>query len=290
MAVASAELLILLMPLAAVAALLLGRQQQRLAVLKRESARIRRAANELQAVFDRTPLGLAVFDTDLRYVHINRLLADINGVPVDEHVGKTVRQMVPEVRDGVEQRLRSVLRSGLPITGHVHEASTAAQPGVLRTFRETMVPLFDGDGQLHGVMVSVEDITEQQRLAGSLRQSQQREQRRTRELDGLLQACPAGLVIAVDRSCEHARGNEAAERLLRLQRGQNPALGATHGPAVVVLADGRPLAPDELPLQRAAATGDATWGALLAVRFAGGDEIRVVVNALLFPAGLGSLM
>lgn len=290
MAVASAELLMLLMPLAAVAALLLGRQQQRLAVLKREAAQLRRRADDLQAVFERAPLGLAVFDTDLRYVHINRLLADINGVPVDEHVGKTVRQMVPEVGDGVEQRLRSVLRSSLPITGHVHEATTAAQPGVLRTWRESMIPLFDGDGRVHGVMVSVEEITEQQRLAESLRQSQQREQRRSRELDGLLQVSPAGMVIAADRGCERARGNEAAERLLRLQRGQSPSLSATYGPPLVVLADGRPLPADELPLQRAAAAGDTTWGALLTVRFAGGDEIRIVVNALPLHDENGELM
>lgn len=280
MPVASAEILMLLMPLAAVAAMLLGRQQQRLASLKREAAQLGRTVDGLQAVFDRAPLGLAVFDTDLRYVRINRLLADLNGAPIDDHIGKTVRDMAPDVGDGAERRLRSVLRSNLPVTGHVYEAATADQPGVLRTWRQNMVPLFDRDGRTQGVIVSVEEITEQQRLAETLRQSRQREQRRTRELDGLLQACPAGLAIASDRACERVKGNEAAERLLRLQRGQNPSLSAMHRPPFVLLADGRPLAADELPLQRAAAAGDTTWGALLTVRFAGGDEIRIVVNAL----------
>lgn len=280
MSIASAELLLLLMPLAAVSALLLGRQQQRLAALKRETAHLGRTVDDLQSVFDQAPLGLAVFDRELRFVRINQLLADIHGAAIEEHLGRTMRDMVPDIALGAEGRLREVLRTGLPSAGTVFTAATAAQPGTLRSWREHLYPLLDGAHKVQGVMASVEEVTEQERLADTLRQSQQREQRRNRELDCVLHASPAGLVIASDRACERVKANAAAERLLRLHRGENPSLSAASAPSFLVYADGRQVATDQLPLQRAAADGEQTWGAHLTVRFPGGGETRLIVNAV----------
>lgn len=280
MSVASAELLFMLMPLAAVGAILLGHQQQRLAVLKRESAALARALGELQSVFERAPLGLAIFDRDLRYVRINQLLADINGAGIDEHLGKTLRDMVPDIADAAEGRLHHVLRSGQPSTGVVFAGTTAAQPGTMRTWRESLFPMLDRDRRPQGVLVTVEEITEQQRLGDALRQSQQREHLRTRELECVLHACPAGMVIASDRACRHARANGAAERLLRLERGETPSLSAPGAHPFALYADGRQLAPDQLPLQRAAASGEQTWDSRLTVRFDGADDVSILVNAV----------
>lgn len=36
-----------------------------------------------------SPLGLAVLDTDLRYVLVNPMLERINGIPAEEHLGRT---------------------------------------------------------------------------------------------------------------------------------------------------------------------------------------------------------
>lgn len=280
MSVASAEILLMLMPLAAVTAILLGRQQQRLAALKRENASLGRVARDLEAVFERAPLGLGVFNRELRYVRINQLLADINGAAIEEHIGKTIDEMVPDIAEDATARLRGVLHSGMPRTGTVFSGTTAANPGILRTWRESLFPLLDRTHEALGVMVAVEEISEQQRLDDALHQSRQREQRRARELDCLLHVAPAGLVIAADRACQRVKANAAAQRLLRLDPGESASLSAPGAPSFTLVADGRPLAPDELPLQRAAAHGDQTWGAHLTVRFAAGDEMRIIVNAL----------
>ncbi|MET9871994.1 PAS domain-containing protein, partial [Streptomyces sp. NPDC006386] len=42
-----------------------------------------------------SPIGLAVLDTELRYVSVNPALEEINGVPAEEHLGRTAREVVP---------------------------------------------------------------------------------------------------------------------------------------------------------------------------------------------------
>lgn len=280
MPVVSAELLLMLMPLAAVIAILLGWQQQRLADARRDSLDAHRAILPLEAAFAHVPVGLAVLDLDLRYLRINRLLAEINGLPVEDHIGKSIHDVIPEIAPGAEPRLRQVMTSGTPILGSVYEGATPAQPHMRRIWRESLYPVIDRDGAVLGVTVVVEEITEQQRLAGALQDSQRREQRRTSELEGLMQAAPAALFVASDRECRRVKANPAAERLLRLRRGENPVPDDRSNRAFAVYADGKLLALDQLPLQRAAATGEEVRDAALTLRFADDERLHVVINAL----------
>nr|WP_156133715.1 PAS domain-containing protein [Massilia sp. JS1662] len=280
MPVVSAELLLMLMPLAAVIAILLGWQQQRLAEARRDSLDTHRAILTLEAAFAHVPVGLAVLDLDLRYVRINRLLAEINGLPVDDHIGKSIHDAVPEIAPAAELRIRQVMTTGAPILGSVFEGATPAQPHMRRVWRESIYPVVDRNGAMLGVTVIVEEITEQQRLAGALQDSQRREQRRTNELESLMKAAPAALFVASDRECRRIKANPAAERLLRLRRGENPVPDAPGHRAFAVYAGGTLLALDQLPLQRAAATGEEVRDETLTVRFADDERLHVVINAL----------
>jgi PAS domain S-box-containing protein len=276
--VVSAELLLMLMPLAAVIAILLGWQQQRLADAKRDNMAMRRAMLPLDAAFDHVPVGQAVLDLDLRYVRINRLLADINGLPAEDHIGKSIHDVIPEIAPAADVRIRHVMTTGLPLVDFVFEAATAALPHQRRTWRESVHPLYDRNEAMIGVTVVVEDITEQRRLAAALLDSQRREQRRTVELEGLMQAAPAALFLATDRECRRVKANPVAERLLRLRRGEHPLDGNAGGRAIY--AGASLLALDQLPLLRAAATGEEIRGETLTVRFADDERLDVVINAV----------
>ena len=280
MPVASAELLLMLMPLAAVIAILLGWQQQRLADARRNNLDMQRAILTLEAAFIDVPIGLAVLDLDLRYVRINRLLAEINGLPVEDHAGKSIHDVIPEIAPTAELRIRQVMASGVAILGSVFDGATPAQPHMRRVWRESIYPVADDTGAVLGVTVVVEEITEQQRLAGALQDSQRREQRRTSELEGLMQAAPAALFVASDRECRRIKANPAAERLLRLRRGENPLPDDRGNRAFAVYAGNTLLALDQLPLQRAAATGEEVRNETLTVRFADDERLHVVINAV----------
>ena len=57
---------------------------------------------QLPRMYREAPVGLCCFDTKLWYVHINDWLATINGCMIEEHLGRTVGEVIPNVAAGIE--------------------------------------------------------------------------------------------------------------------------------------------------------------------------------------------
>jgi len=51
---------------------------------------------QLQAIYDGVPVGLCFLDKQLRYVSLNRRLADMNGASVESHLGHTIQEKYPK--------------------------------------------------------------------------------------------------------------------------------------------------------------------------------------------------
>ena len=136
------------------------------AALAVDNARLFREAAEslglLDALFATAPVGLAFYDRNLRYLKINETLAALNGVPAEEHVGRTVGQVIPAIADQVEPLLRSVLESGEPVLGQELRGATAATPEE-RYWLASYYPVRSGDGEVIGVGAVVADLTERTR-------------------------------------------------------------------------------------------------------------------------------
>ncbi|MGB3780492.1 MAG: PAS domain S-box protein [Tunicatimonas sp.] len=130
------------------------------------------AAAVLDALYATAPVGLAVLDAQLRYVRINDRLAEINGFPVAQHLGKTVREIVPDLADAAEPGLRRVLETGEPVVDLEIRGETAAQPGVERVWKEQWMPIYDARGEVIGINVMAEEVTEQRQAETALQASQ----------------------------------------------------------------------------------------------------------------------
>jgi len=72
---------------------------------------------ELQLIYETAPIGLAFLSTDCRYVMINQHLTEICGLRIANHIGRTVRETVPQVAEQVENIVQAILRTGESITG-----------------------------------------------------------------------------------------------------------------------------------------------------------------------------
>ncbi|MCH9020273.1 MAG: PAS domain S-box protein [Proteobacteria bacterium] len=183
--------------------------------LRRKVADKDRLLAELIRNYKEVPIGLCVIDLNLRYVHINDWLAEINGVPVEEHLGRTVREVLPDVAEGVEPHFRHVIETGEPILGGTVEVETPARPGIKRTFRHNYYPVMSGDATVVGVSCVVEDITERKRAEAELRQSEANEalQRAQFALDHASDAA-----IWLDRDGHVVYANTATEMMLGYSR------------------------------------------------------------------------
>ncbi|MEH0542026.1 SpoIIE family protein phosphatase [Streptomyces sp. B21-105] len=113
-----------------------------------------------------SPNGLAVLDTDLRYVSVNPALERINGLPAEEHIGRTVREVLPRLdADALEAAARQVLETGEPLVDRSTTGRTPADPDQEHAWSLSLYRLEDARGTVLGVAVSVRDVTDRHRAA-----------------------------------------------------------------------------------------------------------------------------
>lgn len=130
------------------------------------------SAAELDALYARAPLGLGFVDRELRFVRVNPALADMNGVPPEAHVGRKVWDLVPDLRATAEPILLRVIESGEPLRDVAITGTTLAYPGQIREWREQFYPIFADTGEVTGIGIICEDVTERRRQDRELRESE----------------------------------------------------------------------------------------------------------------------
>jgi PAS domain S-box-containing protein len=108
----------------------------------------------LRTLFTRAPIGFAVLDTDLRYVLVNEALAEINGLPVEAHIGRTLSEVVPDLAEGATEAFQRVLGSGEPLLDLELTGTVPSAPGQVHTWYESVYRITDNRGVL-GVAVLV---------------------------------------------------------------------------------------------------------------------------------------
>ena len=129
---------------------------------------IRSQLAEIEAVYGSAPVGLAFLDRDLRYVRINTRLAEINGVPIGDHVGKTTREIVPNLADQLEGYYERVMASGVAIEDLEVVGHTQRDPTDERVWLCSFVPQTNAAGTVDGLSIVVRDITERKEMEREL--------------------------------------------------------------------------------------------------------------------------
>ena len=175
--------------------------------------RLRRLAGSEAAIvstlLDDAPVGFAFIDPDLRFVRVNRELAQMNGFSVAEHIGVRAFDLLPELRETAEPLLRRVLETGEPLRDAVITGMTPADPGVEHTWLESFFPIRAPHGSVLGVAAIARDDTQVRRLQTELAATADRQRRALEQLQtGLLPALSP--VAGVDLA---ARYLSAAEEL-----------------------------------------------------------------------------
>ncbi len=129
---------------------------------------------ELQLIYETAPIGLAFLSPDCRYVMINKHLTEICGISVAEHLGRSVRETVPQVAAQVEHIVATILRTGAPITGIEVNGQRPDGANSDRVWITYWHPLKDRSGEVVGINVAAEEITERKRAEADLAASEAR--------------------------------------------------------------------------------------------------------------------
>lgn len=119
---------------------------------------------QLSTIYQTAPVGIAFVDTRLRFIRANDCYAEMNGIPAAAHLGRSLRQVLPDLADELEPVYRQVIKTGQPIVGLEVHGVIEAQPEVGRDWLVGHYPVTDPQGFGLGVSTVVEEITERKRI------------------------------------------------------------------------------------------------------------------------------
>lgn len=167
----------------------------------------------LETLVLQAPVAFAFYGPDLRYRRINRMLADINGLPMEAHLGRRPSELLGELGVAVEERLREVLETGRVVADDDFQVVTPGT-GEVRHYQSQWFPAH-GDGVVLGVAVLVSDITERRRADEALRRSVHRTSQLQRATAALAEALTvADVRRAVASTAPTATGARSADVVL----------------------------------------------------------------------------
>ena len=114
---------------------------------------------QLHAIYDGVPVGLCFLDRNLRYISVNKRLAEMNHLPVASHLGRTMADVLPLWFPEFEPYLRRAL-AGEAITDLESSHPDPEHPGQSSTLLVSYQPARDEVDDVIGISVSIVDITQ----------------------------------------------------------------------------------------------------------------------------------
>ncbi|GAA1945569.1 SpoIIE family protein phosphatase [Kitasatospora viridis] len=115
----------------------------------------------LDGFFTQSPVGMAVYDEQLRFVRLNQALAQVNGMTVAEHVGRRISEVLPGINGAeIEAVMRQVLITGEPVLDARSHGRTPGDPHHDHAWSASYFRLEDPPGQVHGVCSTIVDVTD----------------------------------------------------------------------------------------------------------------------------------
>jgi PAS domain S-box-containing protein len=258
--------------------------------LRRTRAEAKAHADNLAAILDAVPaLTLIADDPECKQVQSSRFGYEVAGLPQGVNVSAAAppseRQAFKLMRNGrelaaSESPLREAAQSGKELRNREVELHMASGK-VLHLFGHA-TPLFSESGAVRGAVGAFLDITELKNVQAELERARAEAKAQADNFAAVFDAVPAAAFFSNDRDCKTMISNRAAYEMLRLPYGSNTSKSAPEPerPTFKIFENGRELKPEEMPVQRAALTGEPVRDKEFEIRFEDGSSIHEFGHAV----------
>jgi PAS domain S-box-containing protein len=126
---------------------------------------------QVLSIADALPMAIAFVDTDLRYRFANKALSDFLEKPRSQMIGRTMHEVLPPE---VMADRRPMIEAALAGERQWFAADFPHQSRGRLAIQTEYLPQKDAEGRLTGIIIIVQDVTEQRVAERSLRESEER--------------------------------------------------------------------------------------------------------------------
>lgn len=258
-------------------------QEQAIVVLQRQK-------QDLEALGENSPDAIARFDSQIRYLYVNRIVEQSLGFPRDALLGKSMSEFMSDpIYLFWEEHLRQVFA-----TAQEQEIEFEfATPFGVRFYQARLVPELDVEGTPISVVVVSRDMTDtrlaqQQHTQLIAAQAEAERERLLHELEtehtrfeAVLRQLPAGVLIADAASGKLILANEQAKQIVGYSYEESFELEeyVPITPFDAFHSDGQIYTPNEYPLARSLRTGEVVSNEKMELHHSDGSHTFISVNS-----------
>jgi PAS domain S-box-containing protein len=116
-------------------------------------------SQELELLYTLLPAGLALVDSEFRFIRVNEKFSLLSGQTIETHIGKTVQEMLPDIGKSIQDHLESVFSAGHLLSNIKIVGRLAVAPQQERTWLMHIAPLRDEES-VPAVSMYCEEVTE----------------------------------------------------------------------------------------------------------------------------------
>lgn len=168
---------------------------------------------ELSAFFTSAPVGMGLVDQQRRYVRVNQVLTEINGKSTEEHLNRTLVEVLGDFSFHIESYFDQVLETGQPVLNQEISSNLLSKTGQTQTWLISYFPIFDRDNIPSRVGFVVFDISDRKKAEADMQYAEAMLRRANLELEKLVNI--DGLTQVANRRCFDERIVIEWERLCR---------------------------------------------------------------------------
>lgn len=260
-----------------------------------ERKRAEEALREEKARLHTTLVGIGdaviVTDAESRVTLMNPVAQALTGWK-DEALGRPLEEVFrivnEQTREPVESPVRKVIREGT-VVGLANQTVLIGKDGTERPIDDSAAPIRDPNGQIVAVVMVFRDVSARRQIEKEREQLQAELAARVHELQTIFDIAPVQIWFG-DAECKRFHGNRRAYEEHGLDYGINASFDAPERElpeGLRIVAQGRDLRPEEMPMQVAARTGKPVRGFEHEVVHSDGRRIYMLANVapLLNPNG-----